>query len=56
MKTALLSGVPFGQRAALGPLLHQAMVQGRVAVLPYAGRWANVGTPADLAALQAQAA
>jgi MurNAc alpha-1-phosphate uridylyltransferase len=56
MKTALLSGVPCGQRAALGPLLHQAMAQGRVAVLPYTGRWANVGTPADLAALQAQAA
>ncbi len=55
MKPALLHGVLAGQRAALGPLLHQAMAQGRVAVLPYDGRWANVGTPADLAALQAQA-
>jgi MurNAc alpha-1-phosphate uridylyltransferase len=56
MKPALLHGVPAGQRAALGPLLHQAMARGRVAVLPYTGRWANVGTPADLAALHAQAA
>ncbi len=56
MKPALLHGVPAGQRAALGPLLHQAMARGRVAVLPYGGRWANVGTPADLAALQAQGA
>jgi MurNAc alpha-1-phosphate uridylyltransferase len=56
MKPALLHGVPAGQRVALGPLLHQGMARGRVAVLPYGGRWANVGTPADLAALQAQAA
>ena len=55
MKPALLHGVPAGQRAALGPLLRRAMAQGRAAVLPYDGRWANVGTPADLAALQAQA-
>ncbi|MEY2688306.1 MAG: hypothetical protein RL375_2504 [Pseudomonadota bacterium] len=55
MKPSLLHGVPAGHRSALGPLLHRAMARGRVAVLPYAGRWANVGTPADLAALQAQA-
>jgi MurNAc alpha-1-phosphate uridylyltransferase len=54
MKPAFLQHLPAGQRAALGPLLHQAMALGRVAVLAYDGRWANVGTPADLAALQEQ--
>ncbi|MFM2068971.1 MAG: hypothetical protein RLZZ584_3880 [Pseudomonadota bacterium] len=52
MKPALFDGVPAGQRAALGPLLHTAMAVGRIGVLAYPGRWANVGTPADLAALQ----
>jgi MurNAc alpha-1-phosphate uridylyltransferase len=52
MKPALFDGVAPGRRAPLGPLLHTAMAGGRIGVLPYAGRWANVGTPADLAALQ----
>jgi MurNAc alpha-1-phosphate uridylyltransferase len=52
MKPALFDGVPAGRRAPLGPLLHGAMQAGRIGVLPYGGRWANVGTPADLAALQ----
>lgn len=52
LKPGLFAGVAPGRRAPLGPLLHAAMQAGQVAVLPYAGRWANVGTPADLAALQ----
>ncbi|MEY4752306.1 MAG: hypothetical protein RIQ60_4520 [Pseudomonadota bacterium] len=52
MKPALFDGVAPGRRAPLGPLLHQAMAAGRIAVVRHDGRWANVGTPADLAALQ----
>jgi MurNAc alpha-1-phosphate uridylyltransferase len=53
MKPALFDGLVPGRRAPLGPLLHAAMAAERIGVLRHDGRWANVGTPADLAALQA---
>lgn len=49
----LLAGTPAGQRAALGPLLHRGIDAGRISVQPCTGRWANVGTPQQLAALNA---
>ncbi len=52
MKPGLLDGVRAGERAALGPLLHRAMVAGRITLAPYSGRWQNVGTPAQWQALQ----
>ncbi|RZS54429.1 nucleotidyltransferase family protein [Sphaerotilus mobilis] len=52
MRTALCRGVGRGQRAALGPLLHEAVAQGRISVSMHGGRWENVGTPAQWQALQ----
>ena len=40
-----------GTRAALGPLLYAAAREGRISAEIYEGRWANVGTPGQLAAL-----
>lgn len=41
-------------RFKLAPLLVQAMRQGQVSGEHYAGRWHNLGTPQELAALEAQ--
>jgi MurNAc alpha-1-phosphate uridylyltransferase len=51
LRADLLCHIAPGTRAALGPLLHQAMAAGRISVQPCTGRWANVGTPDQLAAL-----
>lgn len=51
LRADLLRHIAPGTRAALGPLLHQAMAAGRISVQPCTGRWANVGTPAQLAEL-----
>ncbi|HWP17532.1 MAG TPA: nucleotidyltransferase family protein [Burkholderiaceae bacterium] len=51
MRAPLCAGVAPGTRAALGPLLRAGMQQRRVGVEIYRGRWENVGTPAQLAAL-----
>ncbi|MEX8517979.1 MAG: NDP-sugar synthase [Leptothrix sp. (in: b-proteobacteria)] len=51
LRADLLRHIAPGTRAALGPLLHQAMAAGRISVQPCTGRWANVGTPDQLAAL-----
>lgn len=51
MRPGLLAGVAAGQRAALGPLLFAAMRQRRVTASVWAGDWDNVGTPAQLKAL-----
>ncbi len=51
MRPQLCPHIPAGQRAALGPLLFERMREGRIGVQAYLGEWANVGTPAQLAAL-----
>lgn len=47
----LFAGLEPRAKAALAPLLRQAMAQGRVSGEHFAGRWEDVGTPARLAAL-----
>ena len=49
----LVSGVAPGRRAALGPLLFRSADAGRLSGEALAGAWENVGTPAQLAALNA---
>ncbi|WKB55163.1 nucleotidyltransferase family protein [Eleftheria terrae] len=53
LRAELCRGVPSGTRAPLGPLLFEGMRQGRIGVTAYPGRWENVGTPQQLAALNA---
>ncbi len=52
----LCRAVPVGDKAALGPLLFAAMRERRISAEVYAGAWENVGTPEQLAALNAAAA
>jgi len=52
-RAALCAGIAAGTRAALGPLLYAGMRERRISAEVYAGRWANVGTPAQLAELNA---
>ncbi len=51
VRPALVAGVRAGERAPLGPLLFEAAAQGRLGGEALAGRWANVGTPGQLQAL-----
>jgi MurNAc alpha-1-phosphate uridylyltransferase len=51
LRPALVASVPVGQRAPLGPLLFQAAAADRLAGRELAGPWHNLGTPAQLAAL-----
>lgn len=55
-RAALFREVAPGTRAALGPLLYAAMREHRITAEVYPGPWENVGTPAQLAALNADAA
>ncbi|NMF98995.2 nucleotidyltransferase family protein [Aromatoleum toluolicum] len=48
---ALFAGIAAGARAALGPLLRDAMDAGRVGGTTHDGYWLDVGTPARLAEL-----
>ncbi len=50
----LFVGVTPGAKAALGPLLRQAVDTGSVTGEHYCGRWEDVGTPERLAALDRQ--
>ncbi len=50
-RAELCAEVPAGSRAPLGPLLYAGMREQRIGAEIYSGRWANVGTPPDLAAL-----
>ncbi|HZE90876.1 MAG TPA: nucleotidyltransferase family protein [Rhizobacter sp.] len=50
-RASLCSGIAAGTRAALGPLLFDGMRQRRIGAELYRGPWENVGTPAQLAAL-----
>ena len=52
MRPALCAGITPGRREALGPHLHRGVAGGRVSVSMYQGRWENVGTPDQWAALQ----
>lgn len=55
MRPALVAGVAPGQRAALAPCLFRAADAGRLGGRVLTGAWHNVGTPAQLAALNAGA-
>jgi MurNAc alpha-1-phosphate uridylyltransferase len=52
VRRRLVDGVAAGQRAALGPLLTASAAAGRLGGECLAGPWHNLGTPAQLAALQ----
>lgn len=52
LKPALVAALPAGQPAPLGPLLFEAAAADRLAGHVLAGEWHNLGTPAQLAALQ----
>jgi MurNAc alpha-1-phosphate uridylyltransferase len=51
MRSRLVSPVLPGTRAPLGPLLFDSARAGRLAGCRWTGTWENVGTPAQLAAL-----
>jgi N-acetyl-alpha-D-muramate 1-phosphate uridylyltransferase len=51
MRAGLCRHLPVGERAALGPLLHAAMLRRQISVQMYMGAWENVGTPAQWEAL-----
>jgi N-acetyl-alpha-D-muramate 1-phosphate uridylyltransferase len=50
-RAALCAGISVGTAAPLGPLLFEGMRCQRISAEMYAGRWENVGTPQQLAAL-----
>lgn len=52
--TRLFAGIAPGTRLAMTPLYHQAIAEGRATGERFDGRWENVGTPAQLAALDAE--
>lgn len=54
--TRLFAGIAPGTRLAMTPLYHQAIAEGRATGERFDGRWENVGTPAQLAALDAEIA
>jgi MurNAc alpha-1-phosphate uridylyltransferase len=55
LRADFCAAVPPGTRASLGPLLHAGMRQRHIGVELYRGRWENVGTPQQWAALQVPA-
>lgn len=54
VRAALFAGIEPGTHAALAPLLYAGMRERRIDAEVYRGRWENVGTPAQLDALNAQ--
>ena len=56
LKPALVSALPLGRPAPLGPLLFEAAAADRLAGRALDGAWHNIGTPQQLAALNATAA
>jgi MurNAc alpha-1-phosphate uridylyltransferase len=52
LRPALVSALPLGQPAPLGPLLFDAAAADRLAGRVLSGSWHNLGTPAQLKALQ----
>ena len=55
VRPALVQAVRAGQHAALGPLLFDSAAAGRLAGTLWAGPWHNVGTAAQLEALNTEA-
>ncbi len=53
LRAEMFAGIAAGQHAPLAPLLYAGMRQRRIAAQIYRGRWENVGTPEQLAALNA---
>lgn len=53
LRAELCADIAPGTRAPLGPRLYDGMRQRRIGVERYLGRWENVGTPAQLDALNA---
>ena len=51
LRGELLQGIAAGSHAPLGPLLFEGMRERRISAEVYRGRWENVGTPAQLEAL-----
>ncbi|HWH83506.1 MAG TPA: nucleotidyltransferase family protein, partial [Burkholderiaceae bacterium] len=51
LRPRLLAGIAPGTRVALAPSLFEGMRARRISAEVYAGDWANVGTPEQLAAL-----
>ena len=51
VRANLCAGIAPGTRVALGPLLYERMRERRITAEVYRGEWENVGTPAQLAAL-----
>lgn len=51
LRAELLADLPPGQRAPLGPHLFAAARSGRLSGEVYDGRWHNIGTPEQLAAV-----
>ncbi len=56
MRRALCAHLPVGEKAALGPLLKAAIQDRQIGAEVYTGAWHNIGTPAQLAALDRSAA
>ena len=52
----MFAAIAPGTRAALAPLLYAGMRERRIGVEVWRGRWDNIGTPEQLAALNADAA
>jgi MurNAc alpha-1-phosphate uridylyltransferase len=50
-RASMFEGIAAGTKAALGPLLYSGMRERRISAEVYRGRWENVGTPAQLEAL-----
>jgi len=53
-RAAMFTGIAPGTHAALAPLLYAGMRERRIGAEIYRGRWENVGTPAQLEALNAR--
>ncbi len=53
-RPALFAGIVRGQPAKLAPLLHETIAAGQISGEHHDGRWVDVGTPARLAALDAE--
>jgi MurNAc alpha-1-phosphate uridylyltransferase len=51
-RTALFRDLPRGEKRALLPLYREWIARGWASGEPYAGTWANVGTPDELAQLE----
>jgi MurNAc alpha-1-phosphate uridylyltransferase len=53
-RASLVADIAPGQRAALGPRLFDGMRRHRITCEVYSGEWHNIGTPEQLAALDAR--